>query len=234
MHRYPELLTQVMSNNKLELDSILGCGLPWLRLNLNCPTFDKKTIQSSIDNSSCWRTKWNDDNDIDKGGIDWTSDVMFGPSVWDEWMELIKNRDRSVDFNHLPELHRNDIDFKWHVDKDNPIREWINTWLDDEDIYMIHTYVLPPRGFVPPHIDSIGDKYIAKKIYIPLVWPDGCEIGFNGFGNLPVQKGDVWLFNNRKYVHWAVNDSDETRVILNVDCNFDKIENIIKQSFLRR
>ena len=87
MHRYPELLTQVMSNNKLELDSILGCGLPWLRLNLNCPTFDKKTIQSSIDNSSCWRTKWNDDNDIDKGGIDWTSDVMFGPSVWDEWME---------------------------------------------------------------------------------------------------------------------------------------------------
>ena len=56
---FPNLLSCARDQNRLELDSILGCGLPWLRLDLTCPQFSQYVLDAAVTQSTDWRSQWN-------------------------------------------------------------------------------------------------------------------------------------------------------------------------------
>jgi len=232
MYNFPPLIEQASKNNKFDLNTFLNCGLPWLKLDLQVPQFSQQVIDHAVETMQDWRSQWGliDPNYQVK---EWNGTMMFGPADWSNWLELIKDNEFANDEDHLCMIHRKDVEFDWRIPKDNAIRQWINSWLDDSNINIVNTYVLPPGGYLFPHIDPCEHQRALNKIYIAVKWPEGAEFGFLNFGNIPMKTGDAYIINNYRYPHWVLNRSNENRVVLDIGCNLHSIEPLIKQSFLK-
>ena len=230
---FPNLLSHARNENQLELDSILGCGLPWLRLDLICPQFSQQVLDAAVTQSTNWRSQWNVAAPLYQVR-NWNGQLLFGPEQNDKWDEIIKNGPTINDEDAICKKYRQDLRFAWRVDSDHPVRQWVNTFLDDADINIVNYYVLPPGGYLHPHYDPCAGNKWLNKIYVAIKWPLGAELGFLDWGNVPIQETDVLLINNYLYPHWALNNSTENRIVLDIGCNLDSIQNLIKQSFLKR
>jgi hypothetical protein len=159
---------------------------------------------------------------------------LFVPEQNLKWDEIIKNGPVLHDEDAMCKKHRQDLVFGWRIDLDHPVRQWVNTFLDDKDIHIVNYYVLPPGGYLHPHYDPCAGKKWLNKIYVAMKWPHGAELGFLDWGNVPIQETDVLLINNYLYPHWAINAGTENRIVLDIGCNLDSIQPLIKQSFLKR
>lgn len=90
------------------------------------------------------------------------------------------------------------------------------------DYYQITITVLPPGGYLYPHIDrrpeSDPEEYKGcKDLYIPLNYPAGAAIKFRSAG-VPLQ-GPI-ITNPQYFSHAVVNDSDQTRIVLIVSFDY--------------
>jgi len=235
-----KLIDDLSRENSLQLDSILSSGLPWLKLDLEVPKFSPEVLSDAVTESTVWRNQWK------HGGerthfYPWTGKVLFGPKSWEEWINKISTDSYIHDQDHysddedgLCKKHRHDMDFTWHLGSDHPVRKWINSFLDDDAINVVSYYVLGPQGYYQPHYDlCTGNKWL-NKVYAAVTWPDGCEFGFLDWGNIPIQEGDVFLINNYQHAHWVVNRSNQHRIVIDIGCDLNKIQDLIKRSFLRR
>jgi len=230
---FPSLLIQARNKNKLELDSILGCGLPWLRLDLTCPKFSQQVLDTAVSQSTDWRSQWNA-NFPSYQVRNWNGQILFGPDHSNRLDEILKNGPVINDEDAICKTHRQELTFRWRIDPDHPVRQWINTFLDDENINIVNYYVLPPGGYLHPHSDPcVGNKWL-NKIYVAIKWPTGAELGFLDWGNVPIQETDVFLINNYKYPHWALNNGEENRIVLDIGCNLESIQDLVKKSFINR
>lgn len=93
------------------------------------------------------------------------------------------------------------------------------------DHWYVFVGVLPPGGFIYPHLDfdtvkASSEAYSAyqgcTQLYIPLSWPAGNLIKFAGAGVVSLHDGQAMVINNDNYVHSVVNDSDQTRIVLSI------------------
>ena len=230
---FPKLLTAASKENSLQLNSILSSGLPWLKLDIKCPTFSQEILDRAVKESTDWRSQWGfEGKDYDTN--DWNGKILFGPEDWPAWVELIKPNIVIDDEDNLCKKHRHDVEFGWYVGPDHPVRQWVNSFLDDDSINIVNYYVLPPNGYLHPHYDPcIGNKWL-NKIYAAVKWPPGCEFGFLDWGNAPINESDVFLINNYQYPHWVLNQGNENRIVLDIGCNLASIQDLIKRSFLGR
>ena len=93
------------------------------------------------------------------------------------------------------------------------------------DHWYVFVGVLPPGGFIYPHLDFDTAKASSQayseyqgctQLYIPLSWPAGNLIKFAGAGVLSLDSGQAMVINNDNYVHSVVNDSDQNRIVLSI------------------
>jgi len=237
MHEFPEILEVVSKENKPELTSILQMGLPWMKLNTTCPEFSDKTITEAIAESSDIRSKLKMvQKDANYQIRNWDGNMYFGPANLNELVDL-NNQDKAKngytnDINATAKLHRNDIEFKWHVNEDHVFRKWINSWIDDIDLNIVNTFVFPPGGFLFPHADTNSEPWGLDRIYIPLRHPKGTEFGFFKFGNMPANEREMWLIDQYTHIHWAMNRSNLPKITLAIGCNLKSIEETIISSFM--
>ena len=55
---FPKLLEDLSKHNKLDLETMLSCGLPCLKLDIDVPTFEKQIFDEAIQECSSWREQW--------------------------------------------------------------------------------------------------------------------------------------------------------------------------------
>jgi aspartyl/asparaginyl beta-hydroxylase (cupin superfamily) len=73
--------------------------------------------------------------------------------------------------------------------------------------------ILEPHTRIPPHT---GSTNIRGTVHLPLIVPEGCAFRVGG-ETRAWEEGKAWVFDDT-IEHEAWNDSDQTRVILIVDC----------------
>lgn len=236
LSRENSLLNNLSRENSLQLDSILSSGIPWLKLDLEIPKFSIEVLNDAVESSVGWHSQWDShyaQPDPSSQTDSWDGKVLFGPKNWNEWTPKILS-DRIEDEPGLAKKYRRDLDFAWHIDIDHPVRKWVNSFLDDDAINLVSYYVLGPQGYIQPHYDNTtGNKWL-NKMYAAIAWPDGCEFGFLDWGNAPIQEGDVFLINNYQHSHWVINRGTQPRIVMDINCDLTKIQDLIKRSFLRR
>jgi len=235
MHNFPKYIEDCSTQNVLKLDTLLDSGMPWLKLNIDVPDFEDTVFETAVAQSTDWRSQWASSSkyaNIDSNLVkEWNGQLLFGPSDWDSWLDIYLNT-KGSDEDEMCKRFRNELEFSWRLDEHHPIRQFVESVFPDPlDINIVNFYVLPPGGFLFPHTDpSIGNKSL-NKLYIPLRWAEGNEFGFYGWGNMPVQQGNVYLINNYRYAHWVLNRSNEPRVVLDIGSNLKSIKQIIIDSF---
>ena len=228
-----KLLDDLGRENSLQLGSILSSGIPWLKLDLEIPKFSTEILNHAVESSVGWHSLWDPQEKTLHQYHIWNGKVLFGPTDWNEWTAKISS-DTSADEPGLAKKYRRELDYSWHIDVDHPVRKWVNSFLNDDAINLISYYVLGPDGYLPPHYDPSPDNKWLNKIYAAVAWPDGCKFGFLDWGNVPIQEGDVFLINNYQHPHWVVNRGTQPRIVIDINCDLTKIQDLIKRSFLRR
>ena len=237
MHEFPKLIEELSNNNQFDLNHFLNSGVPWAKLNINVPKFDQNVFDQAVEQSTNWRHQWlfNDDNEhieVDYQIKEWNGQVLFGPADWDAWVEFAADKQKANDEDHLCMLHRNDFEFDWRLNVDHPIRQFVEKLFPNpQDINIVNFYVLPPGGYLFPHVDPTQGDRALNKIYIPLKWSEGNEFGFYKWGNVPIVESTAYLINNYRYAHWVLNRSNEPRVVLDIGANLHTIKDLIEDSF---
>jgi hypothetical protein len=93
------------------------------------------------------------------------------------------------------------------------------------DHWYVFIGVLPPGGFIYPHLDYDTNKASnpdyrsyqgCTQLYIPLSWPAHNYIKFAGAGILSLESGQAMVINNDNFVHSVVNASNQNRIVLSV------------------
>lgn len=236
MHQFPKLINDLIENNKLDLDTLLSCGIPWLKLNIEVPRFSKEVIQEGILQSTNWRDYWGD-VETNYQVKTWNGSMLFGPKNFNQFRsDMSKNPNYGIDddYDHMCMMHRHEYEYEWRLQSDHPIRLFVESiFPNKEDINVVNYYVSPPGGYLFPHRDNTSGKKQLNKIYIPLQWAKGNELGFYNWGNAPFKEGEAYLVNNYSHTHWFVNRSDLDRIVLAIGSNLQSIENLIIESFLK-
>jgi len=237
MHEFPKLIEEVSKNNQFDLEYCLNSGIPWIKLNINIPEFEQSVFDDAVKQSTNWRNQWRFTNkqeniDIDYQIKEWNGQVLFGPSDWDNWINLVSGNNKKNDEDRLCMIHRNEFEFDWRLDTAHPIRKFVESIFPNQnDINLVNFYVLPPGGYLFPHVDPCESHSGLNKIYIALKWSKGNEFGFYKWGNVPIVERTAYLINNYKYVHWVLNRSNEPRVVLDIGANLHSIKDLIEKSF---
>jgi len=237
MHEFPKLIEELSNNNQFDLDHYLDSGVPWTKLNIDVPVFDQTVFDQAVEQSTNWRQQWlftnaNEHIEVDYQIKEWNGQVLFGPADWDTWVKFAADKQKANDEDRLCMLHRNDFEFEWRLNDDHPIRKFVEKLFPNpQDINIVNFYVLPPGGYLFPHVDPTQGDRALNKIYIPLKWSEGNEFGFYKWGNLPIVENNAYLINNYRYAHWVLNRSNESRVVLDIGANLHTIKDLIEDSF---
>lgn len=231
--KFPRLIEDLHCSNEFDLDKFLECGIPFIRLDLQVPQISDTVFDQTVIECTSWRNKWNmvPDNYQVK---EWNGNVLFGPANWHTWMQTVEQdlKNFHYDEDGLCKKYRDTQEFVWTVNESNPLRQWVNTFYNDNDISLVNVYNIPPGGYLFPHIDN-NPKPHLNKIYVAIRWPEGNYFGFNGFGNMPITGPSAWLINNYRYTHWVYNDSDQNRLVMAVAGNLKSIKDLIYRSWIK-
>jgi hypothetical protein len=231
--KFPSIIEKLHESNEFDLDKFLHCGIPFIRLDLEVPKISKTVFNETVQECSSWRSKWKmvEDNYQVK---EWNGNILFGPGNWHLWMQTISDDLQFFEYDEdgLCKKHRHSQQFSWTVNESNFLKTWVNSFVKDQDLYLVNVYNIPPGGYLFPHIDNNPNPHL-NKIYVALNWPDGNQFGFNGFGNLPIEPQSAWLINNYKYTHWVYNDSNENRLVMAISCNLHSVKDLIQSSWIK-
>jgi hypothetical protein len=230
---FPKLLNDLRKENSLQLNSILSSGLPWLKLDITCPKFTPQVLAAAVEESTDWREQWNVSGEH-YHTKSWNGKILFGPTDWNAWLNRVSSEMKNHDEDGLCKKYRHTTEFSWNIDPDHPVRQWVNSFLDDNSINIVNYYLLPPGGYLHPHFDPCIDNKWLNKIYAAIAWPQGSEFGFLDWGNAPINEGDVFLINNYQYPHWVLNSGTTDRIVLDIGCDLNSIQELVKRSFLQR
>ena len=91
---------------------------------------------------------------------------------------------------------------------------------------------LEPNGYIRPHRDINLLKYPLGYFWLPLNNPAGNELKIYPYGTVDVQLGNLYLLNQKNFVHSVINNSNETRYVLIgwIDAISDELKSCIKNS----
>jgi hypothetical protein len=237
MHEFPKLIEEVSHHYQFELDHCLNSGIPWIKLKIEVPEFDQTVFDDAVNQSTNWREQWEFTNKQENIEIDyqikkWNGQVLFGPSDWNAWMKLVSGDNKKNDEDRLCMIHRNNFDFNWRLEPNHPIRTFVESiFPNQKDINLVNFYVLPPGGYLFPHVDPCEAHSGLNKVYVALKWKEGNEFGFYKWGNAPIVERSAYLINNYRYAHWVLNRSNEPRVVLDIGANLYSIKDLIEESF---
>jgi hypothetical protein len=237
MHKFPKLLEDVSKENAFDLNNFLESGIPWIKLNIDVPEFAQQVFDEAVAQSSDWRKQWFFSNETKSIEVDyqvnnWNGSLLFGPTDWNKWQAIVESDSDANDADHLCLIHRKSLNFEWRLDAAHPIRQFVEKIFPNvEDINIVNFFVLPPGGYLFPHIDPTVGTRALNKIYIPLSWKEGNEFGFYKWGNAPFVESRAYLINNYSNVHWVLNRSSEPRIVLDIGANLYSIHDLIKESF---
>ena len=107
---FPKLLNDLSKENSLQLNSILSSGLPWLKLDLECPKFTPQVLASAVEESTDWRKQWNMQKE-QYHTRNWNGKMLFGPTDWNAWLTQVSNEMEHDDEDSLCKKHRHDTEF---------------------------------------------------------------------------------------------------------------------------
>ena len=73
---------------------------------------------------------------------------------------------------------------------------------------------LEPNGYIRPHRDINLIKYPLGYFWLPLNNPPGNELKVYPYGTVDVTLGNLYLLNQKNFVHAVINNSTETRYVI--------------------
>jgi hypothetical protein len=73
---------------------------------------------------------------------------------------------------------------------------------------------LDPSGYIRPHRDINLIKYPLGYFWLPLNNPPGNELKIYPYGTVDVTLGNLYLLNQKNFVHAVINNSTETRYVI--------------------
>jgi hypothetical protein len=88
-------------------------------------------------------------------------------------------------------------------------KNWLLHDFGHENFTRVRFMLLNPGGYILPHTDNERCEMVA--INIALNMPAKCDFVVDGFGPMPIDPGDIFLFNN-SYDHFLFNDSTVPRI----------------------
>lgn len=74
--------------------------------------------------------------------------------------------------------------------------------------------ILEPGGYIRPHRDINLMKYPLGYFWLPLNNPVGNELKIYPYGTVDVTLGNLYLLNQKNFVHAVINNSNETRYVI--------------------
>lgn len=244
MNNLPKLLKDSIEQNEFDIDIITKkYKLPWLKLDLQSPELStdylSSLFSSAEDLRTQWKTQWKfnlrEQSSYQVNG--WVGQIFFGPRPFDKFLTMV-NECTEVDFSRYDEdnstrYFRDKIDYGWNVDIDDPLRNWISSFIPDKDLNLVNSYWSPPGGYVFPHRDYSQDNMGLNKLYVAASWKPGNVFGFYGVGNLPIKDREVFLINNYTLPHWVQNASDSNRLVISISSNLHspRLKELIQKSF---
>jgi hypothetical protein len=91
---------------------------------------------------------------------------------------------------------------------------------------------LEPNGYIRPHRDINLLKYPLGYFWLPLNNPPGNELKIYPYGTVDVTLGNLYLLNQKNFVHAVINNSTETRYVLIgwIETVSDELKSCIKNS----
>ena len=168
--KIPKLLRDSIEQNDYDIDVITKkLKLPWLKLDIKLDEPTQEEIKQMYSNAD-WREKWNyptltEDSYQVKG---WNGDVFFGPKDWTEFLELNMQDQKEHDHDEDSKCRkfRKLIPYGWYVNQEHYLRRQLKKIIpNDDDINLVNSYSLPPKGYVFPHRDYAIDGMGLARIH---------------------------------------------------------------------
>lgn len=88
-------------------------------------------------------------------------------------------------------------------------KNWLENDFGFNSFTRVRFMLIEPGGYIKPHSDTDHSELIA--INIALNMPEKCYFIVDKYGCLPLNAGDIFLFNN-SYTHAVWNQSNEPRI----------------------
>jgi len=116
--------------------------------------------------------------------------------------------------------------------KSNQIKEILSNLGISIDLCMIS--VIGANGYIRPHRDINLIKHPLAYFWLPLNNPLGNELKIYPYGTVDVQLGNLYLLNQKNFVHSVINTGNETRYVLIGWINdiSDELQKLVKQSII--
>ena len=236
----PKLLEDAINYNEFDIDIVTKrLKIPWLKLDIKAPTMTKEYLDNLRQQATDLRTQWRFKklNESNYQVKDWDSQLFFGPKPFNTFLDKVaefENFDFSkFDSDSKTRYFRDKHPYDWHVEENEPLRQWISSFIPDEDLNLVYSYWAPPGGYVFPHRDYAHDGMGLNKLYVAVAWPPGNLFGMYGVGNVPINESDVFLINNYTLPHWVHNTGNEDRLVISISANLKspKVLELIQKSF---
>lgn len=240
MQQKPKLLADAMEQNQFDVDIVTKkLKLPWLKLDIKAPKMSAEYLETLHADASDLRTAWQF-RKLKESAYqvkEWDSQILFGPKPFDEFLTKVSSHNEfdfsKFDSDSKARFFRDKHSYDWYVPEDEPLRQWISSFLPDEDISLVYSYWAPPGGYVFPHRDYAHDGMGLNKLYCAIEWPEGNTFGMYGVGNMPVAEGDVFFIGNYILPHWVYNASNKTRLVIAIgaDPHSPSLKKLIQHAF---
>lgn len=219
-------LYKIYIPESIEINNKYPKGLQdFFKYNFNCTIVPKDCYQSKDIPFELY------DIDIDTASVynEIYQNLSYLKSISDTYYQYDYNilEDSSLNTDNCwfnTKLFRN-IDgenfYKVEIDKLPLTYNFVNSLAIDYS--KIAITVLPPGGYLYPHVDrrpeNAPEKYKGcKELYIPLNYPKGAAIKLQNVGILP---NTPVVMNNQYFAHAVVNDSNQTRIVLTVSFDYN-------------
>ena len=88
-------------------------------------------------------------------------------------------------------------------------KDWLENKFGFRNFTRVRFMLIQPGGYIAPHNDH--ERYELVAINIALNQPVNCDFIINTYGSIPIDSGDIFLFNN-SYDHSILNESTVPRI----------------------
>jgi len=242
-----ELKKAELRNEDVDWKKIIYSGIPWLPLSVTPPKLDQTALAKDVE-------RWFYNQDVDKDSLKtaaftesnivgdsmqqrldnepgqrlWQGKMLFGP---EEWLAETYTGTIYVEYT-MARRFRNRMTCKWDIEPDHPIRQFVSSLVNDNDLYSVSVFLLPPTEFLDPHLDyNQGLKIGLASIFWGAQWDEGNDFGLAGFGLAPICQDWVGLIDTFNHPHWVINRSERDRVNIVINLEHGAISRLIETSW---
>lgn len=236
-----------LDRQDVDFNKIIFSGIPWLPLSVAPPKLDSDLFAAdikqwfypegltidSLQNAAFTQSNWVGHNTAHRLESEpeqrlWQGRILFGP---EEWLAETYTGTLYVEYT-MARRFRHRMPCAWALDENHPIRQFVQTLVQEHNLYSVTAFMLPPTEYLDPHMDyNQGMKIGLSSIFWGAQWDEGNDFGIAGFGLVPIKQDWVGLIDTFNHPHWVHNRSERDRVGIVINLEHSAISTLIEDSW---